>query len=138
MNRTGIEYLDWSWNPVAMRCTPVSDGCKNCWHLAMARRHAANPTLRREVREARAGGKPWLDVKELEAPLHLRKPARIGLEFMGDLFHQSVTTAMRDRVFDVMWRSPQHTFVVLTKRPARMVDYVRGRASVRDFGWAER
>lgn len=38
MNKTSIEYLTHSWNPIAMRCTPVSEGCAHCWHLRMADR----------------------------------------------------------------------------------------------------
>ena len=40
MNKTGIEYLDFTWNPIAMRCTPVSEACANCWHLNVADRLA--------------------------------------------------------------------------------------------------
>ena len=55
MNKTGIEYVDFSWNPIKMRCTPVSEGCKNCWHQRYARRHAANPNFWKEFQEAYAG-----------------------------------------------------------------------------------
>jgi len=143
MQKTGIEYLSHVWNPIATRCTKASPGCDNCWHLKMAKRHAANPMIRKEVREARGGGKPWLNEKELAAPLTLRKPARIGVMFMGDLFHESVPDEWIAEVFGVMAvagamapgessldgaffmgsvkrSGGPHTFQVLTKRPGRM------------------
>lgn len=108
-----------------MRCSPVSAGCKNCWHLAMCKRHAANPRLPADVRAARNGGPPILLTDELDAPLRLRKPARIGVQFMGDLFHEDVPFEFIDKVFATMALCPQHTFQVLTKRPGRMVEYFR-------------
>ena len=123
MSTTKIEYLTKSWNPVAMRCTPVSDGCANCWHLQMARRHAANPSLSPELREARGGGKPYLNERELLAPTKWRGRQQIGVQFMGDLFHEAVPFAFVDRAMAVAALCPQHTFMVLTKRPERMEKY---------------
>ena len=124
MQRTSIEYLTHTWNPVAMRCTPVSEGCTNCWHLAMAKRLAANPKLSEERRAAYAGGAPCLVPRELEAPLRRKKPAVIGVQFMGDLFHESLDTAGGwERIGDVwqtMCDAHQHSFLVLTKRPRHM------------------
>lgn len=126
MNKTGIQYLTHTWNPVAMRCSRVSPGCDNCWHLAMAKRHAANHGLPLEMRQARAGGPPVLLAGELEAPSRLRKPARIGVQFMGDLFHEDVPFDTISDVFNVMCdaRTDQHTFQVLTKRPQRAQEWL--------------
>ena len=117
MNKTAIEYLDFSWNPIAMRCTPAGKGCKNCWHLAIANRMAANPRLSDDVRAAYAGGSPVLKESELDAPLRLRKPATIGCQFMGDLFHEDVRFEIIERVFEVIRLAVHHTFIILTKRP---------------------
>jgi protein gp37 len=119
MNKTGIEYLTHTWNPVAMRCTKVSAGCLNCWHLRMANRHAANHTIRSEIREARAGGPPSMIEGELDAPLRLRKPAVIGVQFMGDLFHESIHTDWAQLVIAVAAMAPWHRFLLLTKRPGQ-------------------
>jgi protein gp37 len=121
MNKTGIQYLSHTWNPIAMRCTPVSAGCENCWHLRMANRHAVNPTLKPEMRAARAGGATVLMEHELDAPLRLRKPARIGVQFMGDLFHPDVPDEMIERV--MLHRCAQHQYLYLTKRPKRMAEH---------------
>ena len=125
MNRTGIEYLDFSWNPIAMRCTPVSEGCANCWHQRMADRLAGNKGFPEEVRKAYAGeGPPVLIQKRLEEPLRRKKPTRFGVQFMGDLFHDSISTNFIHRVFDNMFYAPWHTFLVLTKRLQRMAQFV--------------
>lgn len=72
-----------------------------------------------------AGGNPYLDPKELASPMKLRKPAVIGVQFMGDLFHESVTNEQIAAVFGVMASCPQHTFCVLTKRPVRMAEWFK-------------
>jgi protein gp37 len=87
----------------------------------MAKRHAANPHFTEDEQAAYAGHNIVMREKELEAPLRLRKSARIGVQFMGDLFLEGVGRFYRERVWDVMERCPQHTFVVLTKRPDRML-----------------
>jgi protein gp37 len=86
----------------------------------MAKRLAGNPMIDETPREAYAGGTPILSPYELEAPLHLRKPARIGVQFMGDLFHKDVSDKFIAEIWDVMTRCPEHTFSILTKRPDRM------------------
>lgn len=116
MQKTKIEYLTHTWNPIGMECTPVSAGCQNCWHIANVKRFGViNPGLRK---------------KELQAPLRLRKPARIGVQFMGDLFHESVSFEWIDRVFGLMLASDVHTFYVLTKRPDRMFEFFKKRPSL--------
>ncbi len=136
MNKTKIQYLDYTWNPIAMRCTPISDGCRSCWHLAMAKRLAANPTLRPVKRYAYEEGPPFLDKEELEAPLHLKKPSRIGVQFMGDLFHQAIPDGFLLDIFRMMLINPQHTYFLLTKRPERMSKFLSaGLISEADWIW---
>lgn len=121
MNKTKIEYLTYTWSPLTMRCTPVSAGCKNCWHLAMAKRLAANPKLPGEMRRAYAGDvEPLLVKSRLDEPLRLRKPATIGVQFMGDLWHDSVYLDSIWQIWRVMRDTPRHTYVMLTKRSGRM------------------
>ena len=137
MSATKIEYLDRSWSPIAMRCGRLGPGCDHCWHLAMCKRHAANPRLPKGLRDARAGGRPVLLEDTLRQPLSWRKPQRVGVNFMGDLFHGAVPWAYLDRIWDVMWDCPQHTFVVLTKRPRRLVEFIHRRAYRPSFGWGD-
>ena len=124
MQKTKIEYLDYSWNPIAMKCNPVSEGCKNCWHLRMAKRFSGMDIFNSDVKDAYSGMKPVIRIEEIEAPLRKKKPARIGVQFMGDLFHSSVYSDQIAAVFGVMQACPQHTFFVLTKRPQRMGDWL--------------
>ena len=100
-----------------MRCTPVSEGCKNCWHLMMACRLAANPMIPNLEARAFAGEEPVLYRNQLDAPLRLRKPARIGVQFMGDLFHEAVPRKFIDQIIGVIAGARQHIFMILTKRP---------------------
>lgn len=125
MQKTPIEYLDMTWNPIAMRCTPVSAGCDHCWHLRTAHRMAVNLAITKRRRDAYSGGGAWLDPNEISAPLRRKKPAVIGVNFMGDLFHESITNELIAAVFGVMAASPQHQYCVLTKRVERAAEFYR-------------
>ncbi len=126
MNQTSIDYLDYSWSPLAMRCTRVSPACDHCWHLRMAKRKAGNPQLSDLERQASAGLiPPVLIPHRLDEPLRLKKPQRLGVQFMGDLFHADVADLDIYRIFAVMARAQRHTFICLTKRPERMLDFCR-------------
>lgn len=125
MNKTNIEYLTHTWNPIAMRCDPVSEGCKNCWHLALANRLSKNPLIPEDRQKAYAGGKPVLVEKKINAPLKLKNPSIIGVQFMGDLFHKDISDWMLDAVFERICYDgiSHHVFTVLTKRAERMLEY---------------
>lgn len=121
MQKTKIEYLDYSWSPIAMRCTPISPGCAHCWHLRMADRMAKNPNFPEDVRAAYAGkGPPILIESRLQEPLHRKKPTRIGVQFMGDLWHPNISLQQQCAIFRVIRDCPQHTFLMLTKRTGQL------------------
>lgn len=129
MQRSKIEYLKgpdgkdgFTWNHIKMRCAPISPGCRNCWHLRFAKRHAANLGFDSRARDAYEGGLPFLDEQELIAPARHNKPARIAVQFMGDLFESHVTDYQIESVISVMARLQVHTFLVLTRRPERMLE----------------
>lgn len=131
--KTGIEWTETTWNPIA-GCAVVSPGCKNCYAMGEAHRlgeligQAKYKGLTRVV-----NGKPvWTgEVRVWETalldPLKWRKPRRVFVNSMSDLFAEGVSDETIDRVFAVMALAPQHTFQVLTKRPERMRDYLRAR-----------
>ena len=128
MNKTNIQYLDYTWNPIAMRCNAVSDGCANCWHMRMAHRMKQNNILNKRKRAAYAGEEPILDLTELVKPLR-KHNSRIGVQFMGDLFHPNITDEFIDRVFSIMFdcetiKQTGNTFFILTKRPTRMKEFL--------------
>ncbi len=124
MNKTGIEYLTHTWNPIAMRCTKISEACEHCWHIQMCDRLAANFNLPMNIREAYARDRvPVLISERLSAPLKRKKPFRIGVQFMGDLGHEDIPFETIASIFGMMAFCQNHTFMVLTKRPNRMGEF---------------
>ena len=127
--KTGIEWTDSTWNPIR-GCTRVSEGCRNCYAERQAMRFNG-PRGAYEGLVTIANGHPaWTGKiqfveKHLLDPLSWRQPRRIFVDSMSDLFHEGVTDEMRDQIFGVMLACPRHTFQVLTKRPQRMLEYLR-------------
>ncbi len=115
--QTSIEWTEQTWNPTT-GCTKISPGCKHCYAETMARRlHAMG-----------AGGyenefKLTLQPARLDQPLARKKPTVYFVNSMSDLFHEDVPDAFLDRVFDVIRRTPQHTYQILTKRAERLPEY---------------
>jgi protein gp37 len=110
---TKIKWTDATWSPIT-GCSKVSPGCKNCYAEAIADRF-------------------WKDRKftdvvchedRLDAPLHWRKPRRVFVNSMSDLFHEDVPDEFILLVFGVMSKCPQHTFQILTKRSERMAHFM--------------
>lgn len=113
---SAIEWTDSTWNPVT-GCTKVSFGCKHCYAERMAKRLQAmgQPNYRN-------GFELTLQPQMLELPLHWKKPQRIFVNSMSDLFHRGVPLEYIKRVFDVMGRAHWHRFQVLTKRAERLAE----------------
>ena len=130
-SKTGIEWTDATWNPIR-GCSRVSEGCRNCYAETVANRFCGPGKPYEGVVQIGADGKgngKWngqikFVEKHLLDPLRWKKPQRIFVNSMSDLFHENVTDEMRDRIFAVMALCPQHTFQVLTKRPERMLAYL--------------
>lgn len=126
---TGISWTDETWT-VVTGCSKVSAGCQHCYAERLAPRLAA-------MGKAGYTDKPWtaknasenvtLHPERLEQPLRWKKPRRIFVTSMGDLFHEQVPDEFIDRVFAVMALATRHTFQVLTKRPQRMAEYLNAR-----------
>jgi len=125
MNKTGIDYLDYTYNPIAMRCTPCSPGCTNCWHIKTADRMSMNfHSFPLKIRSAYAGERPPVLVEDrLADPLKRKKPSIVGTQLMGDLFHESIKFEWIAAIFGIMAFAQNHTFIVLTKRPERMLEF---------------
>jgi protein gp37 len=128
-----IELTDATWNPVA-GCALVSPGCTNCYAMKVAARNAIGtmpqPNYVGLTKPSKAGevwtGKIALVESALTKPLAWRKPRRIFVNSMSDLFHEDVPDSYIDKVFAVMALAPQHTLQVLTKRAGRMRGYLFG------------
>jgi protein gp37 len=125
MAETSIEWTDATWNPVA-GCTVISPGCTNCYAMRMAARLDAmgmekyRGLTRKSGARAVWTGKVRLDRKALDIPAGWKKPRRIFVNSMSDLFHDSVPPEFVGEVWSAMRDTPQHTYQILTKRPDRM------------------
>lgn len=133
-DRTGISWTDSTWNPVR-GCSRVSAGCEHCYAEGVAGRFSG-PGLPYEglVRITPKGAKVWNGKTKmvphmLDQPLRWKKPRRIFVNSMSDLFHESISNEDITSVFGVMSAAPRHTFQVLTKRAARMLEW---------FSWMRR
>lgn len=158
---SNIEWTDATWNPV-VGCSRVSAGCDRCYAVGMTRRlegmskaggfgltgHRAEnyrgltielPQVAIDrgvgVNGRHFNGEVRCVESALPIPLGWKKPKRIFVNSMSDLFHPKVPFEFIDRVFAVMAMCPLHTFQVLTKRPERMAEYLdRGPMAVKDAG----
>ena len=112
MNKTKIEYVDYTWSPVT--------GCKNNCSYCYAKRIA---TRFRGTKAYPNGFKPTFRPERLNEPLKLKKPSKIFVCSMGDLFGDWVPNEWIDVVLDTVKKCPQHTFLFLTKNPKRYSDW---------------
>ncbi len=131
MGDTKISWTDKVWNPTR-GCSLVSPGCHQCYAMTFAHRFSG-PGQRYEgltrLRPHKQGpvwtGRVNLVYDMLEVPRAWKKPQRVFVNSMSDLFHEELSFEEIGAVFGVMAGSPQHTFQVLTKRPQRMVEFFR-------------
>lgn len=124
-----IEWTEQTWNPV-VGCTKISPGCKNCYAETMARRLKAMGAPGYEH-----GFRLTLLPNRLGDPLKRSKPTTYFLNSMSDLFHEKVPDEYIDQVLDVVARTPQHTYQILTKRAQRMADYFAHGYAVPPNAW---
>jgi protein gp37 len=117
---SSIEWTEATWNPLT-GCTKISPGCKNCYAERMSHR------LQLMGQPNYANGfELTLHERSLELPLRWKKPQRIFVNSMSDLFHKNVPAEFIGRVFDVMRRADWHQFQVLTKRAERLEELSEG------------
>ncbi len=116
MAASSIEWTESTWNPLT-GCTKISPGCAHCYAERMS------------IRLQAMGQSNYLNGFELtpqphmlEYPLHWKKPRRIFVNSMSDLFHNEVTDDYIQSVFDVMRRAHWHQFQILTKRAERLLE----------------
>jgi protein gp37 len=124
---TEIEWTEATWNPIA-GCTIVSPGCTNCYAMRMAARLQAMGmakyagTTRKSGRRHVWTGRVNVDQSALRAPLAWKKPLRIFVNSMSDLFQEKADNAFIREVWRVMEIAQWHSFQILTKRPDRMLE----------------
>lgn len=129
MGKTKIEWATDTWNPVT-GCTKVSEGCRHCYAERMVKRLGHRVHAREAFENGDGTWRPGEDLPfsrvawhhdRLEQPLHWRKPRRVFVCSMSDLFHPDVPDVFIRAVFTTMAAARKHTFMVLTKRPERML-----------------
>lgn len=138
----GISWCDCTWNPVR-GCSRVSEGCRHCFAERQAARfsgpgqpyeglvrHATikdggSDPLDSEAyhTEARWTGVVRLVPDHLADPLRWRRPRKVFVNSMSDLFHEALSDEDIAAVFGIMAAAPQHTFQILTKRASRMREW---------------
>ena len=119
-DQSAIEWTEATWNPVT-GCDEVSPGCAHCYAKTFAERWRGIPG---HHYEQGFDLRIWPD--RLEQPLKWKRPRRIFVNSMSDLFHERIPDDFIAEVFDVMARADQHVFQVLTKREARLLDLASG------------
>lgn len=145
---SAIEWTDATWNPT-VGCTKVSPECANCYAILFAERlaaagHKVYQGLTKRLGDHRRfhrdgadrptparGPANWTGIARpnpaaLTLPLSWKKPRRVFVDSMSDLFHEGISFSFVASVFGVMAMSPQHTHIVLTKRPEQALAF---------FGW---
>lgn len=119
---SGIEWTEATWNP-ATGCSKVSPGCKNCYAETMSIR------LKAMGNKKYAAGFDYVEHEDqVGLPLTWKKPKRIFVNSMSDLFHEDADEGFIRRCFDVMLEADWHTYQILTKRPDRMATFSEGAA----------
>lgn len=126
MSKTAIEWATDVWNPFTGCPLPlVSRGCDNCYartlHNMRHKAYLAGKKLPKQYEKDFDQIQLFHD--RLDEPLHWKKPRHIFVGSMGDLFHEDVPFTFIDQVLTRVVKCPQHTFMVLTKRPERMLEY---------------
>jgi len=124
-----IEWTEATWNPIA-GCSILSPGCTNCYAQRLAARLQAMGSPKYEGTTRKSGRRHvWtghlnVDHRALAAPLQWRRPLRIFVNSMSDLFQDAVPDEVIASVCSVMKEAHWHTYQILTKRPERMREVV--------------
>ena len=107
MNRTKIEWCDWTWNPLT-GCSGCSSGCANCYAAAISRRFGM------------PWGRPVFHPDRILEPMQVKKPGRVFVCSMSDFGHPWVDPEWRKEILAAMDDAPRHTYIILTKRPENL------------------
>ncbi len=120
-SKSKIEWTEQTWNPIT-GCTKVSAGCKHCYAEVMAKRLKAMGANGYDN-----GFELSIIPVRLNQPLKRKKPTTYFVNSMSDLFHEDVPDSFIDQVFDVVKKTPQHKYQILTKRAERLPVYFQNK-----------
>ncbi len=112
-----IEWTEATWNPTS-GCTKISPGCKNCYAETLTKR------LKSMGQQKYKKGFQYIEhPSDVELPLTWKKPKKIFVNSMSDLFHEKSTFEFTGKCFSTMIQADQHDYQILTKRPKRMAEF---------------
>ena len=117
MADSNIQWTDKVWNPVT-GCSKVSAGCENCYAETMTKRLKGMG-----VEKYKNGFVPAFHPETLSIPSKWKKPCKIFVNSMSDLFHKEIPFTFINEVFRTIYNNKRHTFQILTKRPERIKEY---------------
>lgn len=123
--KSKIEWTETTWNPIR-GCSSVSEGCRYCYAAAMASRFSGpGQPYEGLTKDGRWTGTVRMVPEHLGAPLRWKRPRRVFVNSMSDVFHEALAFEDVAEIFRVMAAAPQHSFQVLTKRAERMAEWFR-------------
>lgn len=152
MAKTNIEWADLVFNPFR-GCLKVSEGCKNCYAITTAHqlntrfKNAGNEAARKVAAKYEGltkvltnGEKNWtgevqVDYDTMMQPFKWKKGKRIFVNSMSDVFYEKISVADIAILFAVMFLTPQHTYMILTKRPERMNEVLNSEEFTRNVNF---
>jgi protein gp37 len=136
MNRTKINWCGYTWNPT-VGCTKIAQGCANCYatQLHTTRYKAFLEGKKLPIQYAKSFNEIQFFPERLHDPgLRSKKPSRIFVNSMSDLFHEDIPFGQINSVYETMGFHKQHTFLVLTKRIDRALEYYNWTSIFNAFG----
>ena len=116
-NGSSIEWTEATWNPTT-GCTKISSGCKNCYAERLSKRLYAMG-----VKKYKNNFKFTEQPQDLDLPLTWKKPKKVFVNSMSDLFHENSRMEYIGKCFDVMLKGNHHVYQILTKRPETMAEF---------------
>ena len=118
-DKSAIEWTDASWNP-SSGCSKVSPGCRNCYaeRIALRLQGMGNPKYSN-------GFKFTIHEDALDLPLKWKRPRKIFVNSMSDMFHERMNDDFLMKCFNVMVKADWHIFQILTKRPEKMLEFTK-------------
>lgn len=124
-DKSAIEWTDATWNPTR-GCRRISPGCQNCYAEKVAARFSGRGLPYEGLTtEGRWNGTPLFVLDNLTEPIHWRRPRKIFVDSMSDLFYEGFSNLQIAAVFAIMAAAPHHQFQVLTKRPERALEWFK-------------
>jgi len=127
MNETAIKWTDATWNPMS-GCTIAGPECKHCYAMTLAEKKRGTPAFPN-------GFDMTFRPHKLREPFALKQPSLVFVNSMSDFGHVDVPDDYRDKIVDVIEKTPQHQYQILTKRPENVLRYTRERRKLPGNAW---